>query len=202
MTQAETTSMAAAVSGRATGVLFFAGFGSLWLYNGLDAMHSLTPLGVVAIGVICAALVIPAVMLLRSASRTAKGSRASQESFAEKRSFVRVNVTQWAAILAANLLFSVFHKQEFLTPVITFIVGAHLISLARLFRFSMNYVTGTLLMSWATVMAMVFPGAMMPTIGAVGTAAFLLGGAVCTLTSAGRAAKLSLTLNSLHIAGM
>jgi len=50
-----------AISGRATGVLFFAGFGTLWLCTGLSSMHRLN----VATGAVAAAmlagLVIPAV---------------------------------------------------------------------------------------------------------------------------------------------
>jgi hypothetical protein len=202
MERVESGKTAEAISGRATGVLFFAVFGSLWLYNGMAAMHRLTPVSMAAIVAICAALAIPAAMLLRSASRAAHASGAGTLDSPEvKRAFFRVNLMQWAAIVTAAVLFNAIHKQEFLAPVITFIVGAHLIPLARLFLYAAHYVTGTLLMAWATVIAIAFPAAMMPTVGAWGTAAILLGSAVYTLASAGRAAKLSLTTSSLHVAG-
>lgn len=93
-------------------------------------------------------------------------------------------------ILAAVVVFHAIHKPEFLTPVVTFIVGAHLIPLARLLRYSTHHVTGILLMTWATFIAMVFPGEMMPTVGALGTAAILLGSAAYALTSTGRIARM------------
>jgi hypothetical protein len=193
---------AEAISGRATGVLFFAGFGSLWLYNGISAMHRLNPISVTSIGVIFAALSIPA-MLLRSASKAAHTlDTDSQESREVKRTFTRVNMVQWLAITAAIVLFNAIHKQEFLTPAITFIVGAHLVPLARLFSHSTHYVTGGLLMFWATVIAIAFPPEIMPSVGALGTAVLLLVSAAYTLTLAGRAAKSRLSSYRLHIAGV
>jgi len=192
--------MAEAISGRATGVLFFAGFGSLWLYNGIAAMHRLSPISIGAIGVIFAALFVPAVLLLRSISKTAHEA-GSLESLEVKRTFLRVNIMQWAAIVAAVVLFNAIHEQEFLATVITFIVGAHLIPLARLFQYAAHYVAGGLLMAWAMVVAIAFPGEMMPTVGALGTAVILLGSAACTLALAGRAARSGFVANRLSIHG-
>jgi hypothetical protein len=188
---------AEAISGRATGVLFFAGFGSVWLYNGLSAMHRLNPISIAAIVVIFAALFVPAALLLRSVSKAAHEA-GSLDSPEVKRTFFRVNMMQWAAIIAAIVLFNTIHKQEFLATVITFIVGVHLIPLARLFQYSAHYVTGALLMAWATIVAIVFPGEMMPTLGALGTAGILLGSAAYTLALAGSAVKSRLV--RLHIA--
>ena len=194
---------AEAISGRATGVLFFAGFGSLWLYNGISAMHRLNSISLTAIIAICAALAIPAAMLLRSVSKAPHAAGAGPlDSPETKRTFSRVNVMQWVAIAGAVVLFNAIHKQEFLATVIAFIVGAHLMPLARLFRYSAHYVTGGLLMAWATVIAIGFPGEMMPTVGALGTAAILLGSAVYTLTSAGRAARSGFVSNRLSAHGV
>jgi hypothetical protein len=180
----------AAVSGRATGVLFFAGFGSLWLAQGLSALHWLTPLGIVAIAAIAATLAIPAVMLLRTAGqRSREKGLEEQESPEDKHAFARINFLQWAAIFAAVAFFNALHRTEYLTPVITFIVGAHLIPLARLFSYRPHLVTGSLLMFWATIMVMVFAKENMTSVGAIGTAMILLGSAAWTLTIAGRAAK-------------
>jgi hypothetical protein len=191
---------AEAISGRAVGALFLAGFGSLWLYNGISAMHRLNPISATAIGVIFAALFIPAVMLLRSMSKAPHGA-GSLESSEVKRTFFRVNIMQWAAIIAAVVLFNTIHKQEFLATVITFLVGAHLIPLARLFQYSAHYVTGGLLMAWATMVAIAFPGEMMPTVGALGTATILLGSAAYTLALAGRAARSGFVSSPLSIHG-
>jgi hypothetical protein len=187
------------VSGRATGVLFFVGFGSLWMYNGISAMHQTTPISLAAIATIFAALALPAVKLMQSASRAASERGVSQTSSSKtKIAFLRVNAVQWAAIFAAGALFNFLHKPEFLTPAITFIVGAHLIPLARLFSYRAHFVTGALLMLWATVMAVAFAPTMMPSIGALGTGAVLVASAAHTLVLAGRVAKAGFTTDRLR----
>jgi hypothetical protein len=190
------------VSGRATGVLFFAGFGSLWMYNGISAMHQTTAISLAAIAAIFAALALPALKLMQSASRAANERGVSDTGSSKtKVAFLRVNAVQWTAIFAAGFLFNLLHKPEFLTPAITFIVGAHLIPLARLFSYRAHFVTGGLLMLWATLMAVAFAPAMMPSIGALGTGAVLVASAAHTLVSAGRVAKAGLTTDRLHSVG-
>jgi hypothetical protein len=199
---ADSGKTAEAISGRATGVLFFAGFGSWWLLNGISAMHRLNPVSLAAIATICAALAVPAAMLLRSTSRAFEANGAGERDSPEaRRAFRRVNLTQWAAIVAAIALFNAIHKQEFLTTAITFIVGAHLIPLARVFRYPAHTATGTLLMAWATLIAVAFPAEIMPSVGALGTASILLGSAACTLAGARRAARSGFAANRLHRAG-
>ena len=126
----------------------------------------------------------------QTTSRAAVPGRATgvHESAEVKRTSIRLTMMQWAAILAVILLFHAIHKGEFLTPVITFIAGAHFISLAQRFRSLKHYVTGALLMAWATLLAMMFPGELMPTVGTLGTAAILLGSGAWTLASAGTSA--------------
>jgi hypothetical protein len=193
MTQSSKT--AEAISARATGVLFFAGFGSLWLYHGVSAMHALNFVTSAAVGTIFAALAVPAAMLLKSTSKARQAKATSRESMELRRALLRVNAMQWAAIVAAVVLFNILHKQEFLAAVITFIVGMHLFPLAELFRYPAHKVTGTLLVLWAIAMVTLFPGQMMPSVGNLGTAVILLGSAAYTLASATRVAKLK------HVAG-
>jgi hypothetical protein len=167
------------------------------------SMHRLNPISIAAIAVIFAALFVPAALLLRSTSKATHADGAgSAESPEVKRTFARVNMMQWAAIIATVVLFHAIHKQQFLATVITFIVGAHLIPLARLFRYAAHYVTGALLMAWATIIAIAFPGEMMPTVGALGTAAILLGSAAYTLALAGRAARSGFISNRLSVHGV
>jgi hypothetical protein len=143
---------AEAISGRATGVLFFAGFGSLWLCIGLSAMHRLNILGAMAAGAILATLVLPAIRLLRGAPQTRLDDARQIEM---KRIFGRVNTIQWIAILAAVVLLNVFQQTDFIVPAIATIVGLHLFPLAGLFRYPAHYVTGTLLIVWSIVVVLV-----------------------------------------------
>lgn len=199
MTQSSITTEV--ISGRATGVFFFAGFGSLWLYNGISAMHALNFITSAAIATICAALMIPAAILLKSTSKAHHAETSSKESMERRRAFLRVNAIQWAAIVAAVVLFNILHKQEFLASVITFIVGMHLFPLAKLFRYPAHKLTGTLLVLWAIAMVTLFPGSMLPSVGNLGTAVILLGSAAYTLAAASRAARSTSASGRLSHAG-
>ena len=177
------------VSGRATGVLFFSGFGSLWLFNGLTAMHRLSEIGVVAILTIAVALIFPALRLLQMASKTIPSIPESPAALAKKREFYRVNAIQWIAIVAAVFLFNLLHRPEFLAPVIAFIVGMHLFPLAKLFNYPAHNITGTLLVLWSTAIVALLPDADLPSMGAIGAAVILLGSAAYTLMSAYRKSR-------------
>jgi hypothetical protein len=191
------TNTAEIVSGRATGVLFFAGFGSLWLYNGLAASHHLNPITLAAIAVIFAVLIVPAVRLIQTAAKTAPAlpdACTAPEAIQRNRAFYRINAMQWGAGFAAIVLFNAIHRPEFLAPVIAFIVGMHLFPLAKLFRYPVHNVTGTLLVLWSTAIVAVLPPQALPAAGAFGAAAILLASAAYTLTNAYQQSKS--TLNS------
>jgi energy-coupling factor transporter transmembrane protein EcfT len=185
--QTNTTEM---ISARATGVLFFSAFGSLWLYNGLAASHRLNPITVAAILVILTALVVPAIRLIQTASKAAPPQpdfvNDTPEAIQRKRAFHRVNAIQWIAIVAAVVFFNFIHRPEFLAPVIAFIVGMHLFPLAKLFRYGAHNVTGTLLVLWSTAIVTVLPAQALPSAGALGAATILLVSAAYTLATAYR----------------
>jgi len=178
---------AEAILGRATGVLFFAGFGSLWLCTGLSAMHRLNILSGVAAGAILAILVIPAMHLLQDAPQTRVDNARQIEM---KRVFGRVNTIQWIAIVAAIVLLNMFQQTDFIVPAIATIVGLHLFPLARLFRYPAHYVTGTVLVVWSAAVALVLRPQDIASVGAVGTAVILLTSAAYTLIAATRAASM------------
>jgi len=190
------TNTAEIVSGRATGVLFFAGFGSLWLSNGLAASHHLNAITVAALAVILAALTIPAIRLIQSAAKaspaTPESPAESSEAIQRNRAFYRINAMQWGAGFAAIVLFNAIHRPEFLAPVIAFIVGMHLFPLAKLFRYPVHNVTGSLLVLWSTAIVAVLPPQALPAAGTFGAAAILLASAAYTLTNAYQQSKSTL----------
>jgi hypothetical protein len=173
-----------AVHGRATGVLFFAGFGSLWLWMGLVSMHRGSATAAAAIVGLLTALVVPAVLLLRRFGGYTPGS----EDAAIEKAFQKINMAQWVAIPVAVSLLVVFGKPEYIVPAIATIVGVHLFPLAHLFRYPAHLVTGLLLVGWSSASVLLLPLAQIASIGAVGTAAILLASAACTLIRAGRTA--------------
>jgi hypothetical protein len=179
-----------AISGRATGVLFFAGFGALWLCAGLSAMHRLNAATFVfAVAAPLVSLVIPALMLLRRVPSTPPEAQDEERSRQYKRTFGRVNGIQWTAIILAVVLLNIFHQVAYIVPVIATIVGLHLFPLARLFQYRAHYVTGTLLVLWSIGTATLLSSQNIAGFGAVGTAIILLISAAYTLVSATRAAS-------------
>jgi hypothetical protein len=180
---------AKAVSGRATGALFFIGFGSLWLSTGLSALHRLNSFSAVGVAIVAAALVVPAVRLLRRAGRLSQANAGSAEKAKAWRVFRVVNIIQWTGVVAAVILLNIFHLREFIVPAIATIVGFHLFPLARVFRYSVHYVTGTLLVLWSVGVVLAVPREKLPSLGALGTATILLVSAAYTLTIATRDAR-------------
>jgi hypothetical protein len=179
---------AEAISGRATGVLFFAGFGTLWLCTGLAAMHRLN-VGAYAVAlVILAALVIPALGVLKRASNMPRKNADPEVEARISRTFNRANTAQWIAIPVAVVLLNVIHQKAYIVPAIATIVGLHLFPLARAFRYSTHYVTGALLVLWSAASVFMLPRENVASVGALGTSAILLLSAAYTLANAARAA--------------
>ena len=140
---------AEAISGRATGVLFFAGFGTLWFCTGLAAMHRLN-LGTGAVAaIILAGLVVSALRVLKRSSALPKQTVDPEVEAQISRTFNRANTAQWIAIPVAVVLLNIVHQTAYIVPAIATIVGLHLFPLARAFRYPMHYVTGALLVLWS-----------------------------------------------------
>ena len=188
MRRTDRSQTAEAISGRATGVLFFAGFGTLWFCTGMAAMHRFNlGTGVVA-AVILAALLIPALWVLKRASALPKQSPDPEVEAQISRTFNRANTAQWIAIPVAVVLLNVVHQTAYIVPAIATIVGVHLFPLARAFRYPMQYVTGALLVLWSAASLLMLPRENVASVGALGTSAILLLSAAYTLTNAARAA--------------
>jgi len=105
------------------------------------------------------------------------------------RTFNRVNTIQWIAIPVAIVFLNIFHRADLIVPAIATIVGVHLFPLARLFRYSLHYVTGASLVVWSAASVFLLRRESIASIGALGTAAILLLSAVYTLAIAVRASR-------------
>ena len=186
MERSEPTESTAA---RATGALFFIGFGTLWLCTGLSTLGRLNAVSGAGVAVILLALIIPAVRLLRRASNPSRADTESEEQARVKRIFRWVNIVQWIGVGAAALLLGMFHLLQYIVPAIATIVGLHLFPLASAFRYPVHYVTGSLLVVWSAGAVLALPKERIPSVGALGTAAILLLSAAYTLMIASRAAR-------------
>jgi uncharacterized membrane protein YccF (DUF307 family) len=175
-----TTLTANQLSGRATGSLFFTGFGMLWLTLGLYLRQIVSTVFLTGISAGLAILLLAAFWLLRQARRYPK----MPEDTARNRTFHRINAIQWAAVIVVSIAFARLHMDAYVLSAITAIVGIHLFPLAKLFRYPMHYVTGAALVAWASASVLLVPAEHLQGVTALGTGILLWISAVITLTLA------------------
>jgi hypothetical protein len=168
------------MSGRATGVLFFAGFGMLWLLLGLYAKERMTVVNVATVLVGFAALGSAAAGLLGKA----KSLPRAPENKKIGRVFGIVNAVQWGAVAVVVFLLARLHLDAYVMSAITLIVGLHMFPLARLFRYKLHYATGAVLVAWGTASCLIFPRDTMQGATSLGTGAILWASAAVTLALA------------------
>jgi hypothetical protein len=168
------------LKGRATGALFFTGFGTIWLTLALYLRQSLNVAAMVAISVGLMALLTAIAWLFSLAGRFPKVATDP----ATGKAFNRINALQWVAVAVIAFLFGRLHWDAYVISAITAIVGIHLFPLARLFRYPMHYVTGGLLVLWAAVSVLAFPVDQMQGSTAIGTGLILWLSATTTLALA------------------
>jgi hypothetical protein len=137
---------------RATGSIFFAGFGTLWMigwslqrYNGVDPLT----LNAVVLGGI--ALLAWGILEFRRSSALPLTVVPGVDVLAVQKSFRLVNTVQWLLIFVWIFMLNVFSRPELIEPGIIFIVGVHLLPLARTFRYRGHYATGAALAAVALI---------------------------------------------------
>jgi hypothetical protein len=166
-----------AINGRATGALFFTGFGTLWLVLALYAREQITAsrLALLAGGTLVLAACAVWVM------QKAKGLPVAAEDPAINRAFGRINLAQWIAVAVVAFVFARLHIDAYILSAITAIVGLHMLPLARLFRYKPHYLTAAVLVAWATASVFLFPAERLQGATALGTGAILWASAFVTL---------------------
>jgi hypothetical protein len=180
-----TTLTANQLSGRATGSLFFTGFGTLWLTLGLYLREIVNAGYLIGISVGLAILLLAVFWLFRQARRYPK----MPEDPARKRAFHRINSIQWAAVIVVAFAFGRLHIDAYVLSAITAIVGIHLFPLAKLFRYPMHYVTGAALVAWASASVLLVPAEHLQGVTALGTGILLWISAATTLALAAAAIR-------------
>jgi hypothetical protein len=172
------------LGGRAVGSIFFSGFGALWIILALYIQQTLSfDLGI-GVGSVLAALLLTALWLLRQAKRFPR----LPEDRRVSRDFNRINAMQWVAVGIVGFSFSRLHIDAYVLSAITAIVGIHLFPLAKLFRYPLHNLTGTILVVWASASMMIVPVDRLQGVTAIGTGVILLLSAALTLAIAARVA--------------
>jgi hypothetical protein len=166
------------LSGRAIGSLFFSAFGALWIGLSLYIRQELTVSTGLSVGLILLALLAACLWLLRASRRYPK----TPEDPAVSKAFQRINVAQWVLVALVNFAFNQLHWDAFALSATTAIVGLHLLPLARLFRYSPHYITGSVLLLWGAATSLLIPVDQLQGVTAMGTGLILWSSAASTLT--------------------
>jgi hypothetical protein len=168
------------LSGRATGALFFTGFGAVWQLLSLYVRERLGAVNVswVAAGTIV--LLSAAMLVFRQARRFPQVP--GDPAF--RRVFIWTNMAQWAAISVVMFSFARLRIDAYLFCAVSAIVGLHLLPLARVLRYPMHYATGGLLIVWAALSAWLAPIDRMQGATTLGTGCILWASAAVTLAAA------------------
>jgi hypothetical protein len=178
--------------GRAIGSLLFAGFGALWIGLALYAKQLLTVANITFVALDLAVLVGMACWLLRESKRFPTVA----EDPAKGHKFNRINIAQWIAVSIVAFSFARLHIDAYVMCGITAVVGLHFFPLARLFRYSMHYLTGSVLLAWAAMSVILVPAEHLQGTSALGTGIILWVSAFTTLCLAFTAARRSARLYS------
>jgi hypothetical protein len=171
--------------GRAIGSIFFACFGTGWLFMAMiakQAVNSATVSWTISGMVV---LLVTAAYLLRQARRWPS----VPNDPAVGRAFAWVNTIQWIAVAAVAFSFAKLHIDAYAISAIAGIIGLHMFPLARLFRYPLHYATGGLLTAWAAASALLVPVEQMQGTAAFGTGLILWLSATVALAIALQAAR-------------
>jgi hypothetical protein len=165
--------------------MFFACFGTGWIFLALTAKQMINP---ITVSGTVAGMVVQLLVAAHLMRRAQSWPRVAEDP-ARGRAFTMINVIQWTAVAIVAFSFAKFHIGAYATSAITAIIGLHMFPLARLFRYPLHYLTGVLLVAWAAASAMFLPVAEMQGTTALGTGAILWLSAAVTLAIALRASQ-------------
>ena len=180
------------LSGRATGVMFCAGFGALWLVLSLIAKQQLGVATVAGVALGLVALFAGALYLFRLAKRWPR----VPDDPAVGRAFVWINAIEWTAVAVVAFTLNRLRLDAYIMSAITAIVGLHMFPLGRIFRYPAHYRSGAVMLAWAVASVAFVPVEHLQGIAALGTGVILWLGAAVTLAVAIPAARQSVSLQA------
>lgn len=137
---------------RATGAMFFAVFGGMWLAGWVNRSGAPAPLYVV-VAVLALALLVVAIATRRRHAAAMAAVAVTPERRRAARIFHVVNAGQWIVILVlGNVLVNTGHG-AWLLPMVIAVVGLHFFPIAQVFHYWPHHVTGAALL----VLGALFP---------------------------------------------
>jgi len=173
--------------GRATGMIFCAGFGALWLFLSLYARQILNVATVSSVVLGLTTLLLAALYLFRLAKRWPS----VPDDPAVGRAFAWINAIQWLAVFVVASVLARLKMSVYIPSAITAIVGLHMFPLGRIFHYPAHYRAGAIMLAWAVASVVFVPVEELQGIAALGTGVILWISAAVTLALALQAARQS-----------
>ena len=133
---------------RATGALFFVGFGTVWVSIGLEQAHRGSVAALSSVAAAGILLVVVITRLMRRSRELPSTEISPEEQVRQQRMFTAVNIIQWVSVGTAVAVLSLLHMPEYTVPAISMLVGLHLLPLAGSFQNRQHYLTGAVLLLW------------------------------------------------------
>lgn len=171
--------------GRATGSLFFIGFGMVWLILASYVAGRLSMAAVIGIAVMAGCLAVVALYLMSCAKQFPR----VPEDARRKRLFHWINGGQWIAIFLVVMMLNELHLGVYGVTAIAAIVAVHMFPLARIFHYKLHYVTGGMLLLCAIGTLLFVPVGHLQGVTALGAGVILWLSAANTLALAFLAAR-------------
>ncbi|MFL7869898.1 MAG: hypothetical protein AB8I58_13790 [Anaerolineales bacterium] len=132
------------VRGIASGVVFLAIFGVLWVAIGINGLQGLDePWLLILMLLIGVALLVAGISLRRASQQYPKAKNPDGQR--RNKWFLIVFATELITIVIANVICRAINRFDLFFPVMMLIVGIHFFPLAALFRVKKYYTTGVLL---------------------------------------------------------
>lgn len=166
------TYAAARLAGRATGAMFFFGFGALWLEGWAQRSHAGVP-WFVGIAVLAVLLFAFAWRRYRVYAPALAEEQETPQRRRAKRVFNIVNTAQWVVIVVlGNVLANLGHG-AWVIPMAIVVVGLHFFPLAHVFGNRAHYVTGAVMVGFALLYPFIAAGGPASPLGLLGAGLIL-----------------------------
>jgi hypothetical protein len=150
----------AAVRGRASGVIFMAFFGTLWVGIGIRGLQSWGFIWLLILSLLIGVILLIGGIVLIINSKRLSNEMVEGDSHRWKRKniwFGIIFVLEGVLIGAANAICGSTNHLDLFVPVMALIVGAHFFPLAHLFQVKIYYISGLLLCLLSAITLLTFP---------------------------------------------
>jgi hypothetical protein len=166
------TQREAQLAARATGAMFFASFGALWIEGWAFGAHAGTAAAVLVAAAAAGLFGVARLRYRRHAPALAQ-LRDTPERRRAGRLFRIVNAVQWTLIGVLAIVFANTGLRAWIVPMVILLIGLHFVPLAHVFRNWPHYVTAAAMVALAILYPLLARGGPTDPVGLLGAGLIL-----------------------------